>query len=81
MHSSFRNKRFSALTWLVAVLSLTAASFAYGGSVEVTASVLNVRTGPSTSNTRIGTIRQGQHYVLEFTRFSGHRGYAATATD
>ncbi len=33
-------------------------------AVEVTASVLNVRTGPSTSNGRVGSIRRGQVYPV-----------------
>jgi len=47
-------------TFLVAGFNAQAATC---DAVEVTASALNVRTGPSTSNTKVGTVQYGEQYV------------------
>lgn len=49
-------------SYLSPLLLIAFALPAFGHSVEVTASALNVRTGPSTGNSRIGMIYRGQSY-------------------
>lgn len=56
-----RNQIVSCILLLVLVLGLTQSVFADSGTIKtatVTTAVLNVRTGPSTSYTRIGTVTE-----------------------
>ena len=70
---------------LAASIVIASATFAFAQAVEVTASALNIRSGPSSRNSVIGTVRRGQRLAKtgssgNWTRvnFNGRSGYAYT---
>lgn len=73
MYSTHGSARNVLLLFIVLWGFFGAVSAAQAGAIEITASALNVRTGPGTNNAIIGMVRSGQKYVSRATSGSWHR--------
>lgn len=73
MNYTNRSLRDLLMHVVLAFCVLSACSIVHAGSIEVTASALNVRSGPSTSNEKLGLIRSGQKYSSLTTQGDWHQ--------